>query len=285
MINRYSIFLFTVVFFLFNFTFCSYVKFLGPYKGKVVDQDNGKPIEGAIVFIHTYTRTPNPGGYSSKYAGHTEVFTDENGEFNTSKLLLTFRPITVWGEVHFLILKPGYKKYSWFTGQALKQGEVEIQEREKVTINFKKLNTEIEIKENRRFSCIPSDPCELSKNVMLYRNIERLKLSLSPFSNVLEEYKTIASNQEMVTKYHTHFSKHELALWKEFGEELEKYNTKKNGTGNNVKPIVKVSSQYNLKTKCPPRIEKRGDEVLMRAGRSVTMSQRYECENNSMENE
>lgn len=202
---------------------CAVVKYYGPYEGKVVDFENGKPIEGSLVFIDFHTKLGNPGGYSSNYAGHVETFTDDRGIFDTGKFLITFRPLSLWGEANFLILKPGYQPYSYFTGQSLEEGEVGISEWGFQEIKLKKL-TEEEAK-SRRTCCdihLPSVPLESLTNIRLIESIARLGASLPPYKDILKEYISVFATIEHDKYNENKYTKYEILLWKQFGEEFEK---------------------------------------------------------------
>ena len=65
---------------------CTISRDYGPYKGKVVDTETNKPIEGAVVFIRFYTDVYGSlGGPSPKFADSIEVLTDAKGEFEIPK--------------------------------------------------------------------------------------------------------------------------------------------------------------------------------------------------------
>jgi hypothetical protein len=87
---------------------CGYLmRYDGPYKGKVVDADTGKPIEGVVVLGEWYKETPTPAGAVSSYYDARETVTDKNGEFEIPgkelKILSTVAPMSV------LIFKVGYE--------------------------------------------------------------------------------------------------------------------------------------------------------------------------------
>lgn len=82
----------------------------GPYKGKVVDLDTGKPIEGAVVagswYLEVFAGWPS-------FCDTKETVTDKNGEFVLPRAwCINFWPIaslSIPGEV--VVFKPGYLGY------------------------------------------------------------------------------------------------------------------------------------------------------------------------------
>ncbi|MFP5214063.1 MAG: hypothetical protein ACLGPL_11870 [Acidobacteriota bacterium] len=88
---------------------CAITKNYGPYYGRVIDQEDGSPIEGAIVAISFSTKHPSFDGMSGDFADAVEVFTDRNGEFKIDKRIITFRPFHVWDPTTLAIIsKKGY---------------------------------------------------------------------------------------------------------------------------------------------------------------------------------
>ena len=84
----------------------------GPYEGRVIDADTGKPIEGVVVLGVWYKEYPGPGGAISKYYNAMETVTDKNGEFKINGLGLLLMSNVL--PVHVLIFKAGYEYESGF---------------------------------------------------------------------------------------------------------------------------------------------------------------------------
>jgi hypothetical protein len=79
----------------------------GPYRGRVIDADTRKPIQGVVVLGTWYKVTVTPGGGVSRYYDAAETVTDKNGEFEVKGLgLLRLRNIE---PMHVLIFKAGYE--------------------------------------------------------------------------------------------------------------------------------------------------------------------------------
>jgi hypothetical protein len=86
----------------------------GPYEGRVIDAETGKPIEG-VVAHGTWSRIhPNPAGRSTEYYDSYEVLTNKDGEFKIpGKGLLVFSNID---DMTLTIFKAGYEQWhpnSW----------------------------------------------------------------------------------------------------------------------------------------------------------------------------
>jgi hypothetical protein len=152
---------------------CAYwVRYDGPYKGRVVDKETGKPIEGAVVLGVWKTVMHTPAGGVSHYNDAKETVTDEKGEFKISgkglRILSNLEPMDV------LIFKTGYQylKAPW---TALKKG---IILRNKITwegkraiIPLKKLTMA-----ERRERGSPPDPprkAPLKKVILMLKEIDK----------------------------------------------------------------------------------------------------------------
>lgn len=85
----------------------------GPYRGKVVDADNGEPIEGAVVVgMWKLEAYGGPAAPSEPYCDAQETITTKNGEFIVPKASCFFLwPFTKMGMAELVIFKPGYLSY------------------------------------------------------------------------------------------------------------------------------------------------------------------------------
>lgn len=80
----------------------------GPYRGKIVELETGKPIEGAVVaadwviepFVHT-----------ERICDAKETITNENGEFELPKGWCWSHPFASLGKPNVVVFKPGYLGY------------------------------------------------------------------------------------------------------------------------------------------------------------------------------
>ncbi len=89
--------------FFFLYSFC----YLSPYKGKVIDVETKKPIEGAVVLVIYFAESPGIAGSNFIQENAQETLTDENGEFNITGKIAWFEK-GVWPEGGVTIFKPGY---------------------------------------------------------------------------------------------------------------------------------------------------------------------------------
>jgi hypothetical protein len=87
---------------------CAYwVRYDGPYKGRVVDEETGKPIEGVVVLGVWNTVMNTPAGETHHFSDATETVTDEKGEFEIKGKGL--RILSNLDLINVLIFKTGYK--------------------------------------------------------------------------------------------------------------------------------------------------------------------------------
>jgi hypothetical protein len=80
------------------------------FKGKIVDAETKKPIEGAVV-VAMYKKYPiisGPGGGSASIMHIKEALTDKKGEFHISSYTTFIQPLFIEDDVDFIIYKPGY---------------------------------------------------------------------------------------------------------------------------------------------------------------------------------
>jgi hypothetical protein len=102
------ILLFMTLFLIIVFSGCSPWRYENDYKGKIIDADTGKPIEGVVVLGMWFKSYISPAGSSEKFYDAREAVTDSNGEFSIPGMgLLIFSNIVESMEV--LIFKAGYK--------------------------------------------------------------------------------------------------------------------------------------------------------------------------------
>lgn len=81
---------------------------LSPFKGKVVDSDTKKPIEGAVVLALYYYEIYGVAGADLILKDGQETLTDENGEFELPRTRRWFVLHRGYPEGTLEIFKPGY---------------------------------------------------------------------------------------------------------------------------------------------------------------------------------
>jgi hypothetical protein len=156
---------------------CSPIRYDGPYKGKVIDEDTGKPIEGVVV-LGVWTREiVTPGGATHQFYDAKETVTDKNGEFTLRGLgLLVFSNII---PMDVVIFKSGYTQWGYMTWKELKK-TVET-EKDRAIIPLRKLTME-----ERKARLFGKENVPDQKQRLLIRelNKERLSLGLTPYEDV-----------------------------------------------------------------------------------------------------
>ena len=132
---------------------CTITHKFGPFSGKVVEAESGKPIEGAVVLIAFYTEGFSVGGAVYRFADAVETLTDARGEFHfPPKRVTLYRSMSIWdNECNISIFKPGYGAYpnnpKTFSDAEYKRSHI-IAENEHTTFHLPKLLTLEERKEN-----------------------------------------------------------------------------------------------------------------------------------------
>lgn len=103
-----GILLFMTLFLLIVFSGCSPWRYENDYKGKIIDADTGKPIEGVVALGMWFKSYISPAGSSEKFYDAREAVTDSNGKFSIPGMgLLIFSNIDE--SINVLIFKAGYK--------------------------------------------------------------------------------------------------------------------------------------------------------------------------------
>jgi hypothetical protein len=135
------------------------------FKGRVLDQETKKPIEGAVVLARyqVYEVSFIEGG--SSVTDVRETLTNENGEFSFSSLTKLIVPWSVGDDTFFLIWKPGYHSkdmtQSWmFTKEPGTIEERAVQtdkgfEMKSVTLGIVELQPAKTMDERRRYKPMP----------------------------------------------------------------------------------------------------------------------------------
>ncbi len=172
---------------------CAITHVYGPYMGKVVDMESGKPIEGAVVFMRFFTKYPTLGGTNYSYADALETLTDAKGEFHIPEhRIWTFRPVNGWVPYNrTIIFKPGFAVFPSYhankTPRSLPASS--IPENRFVIVRVERLKT----REERIDSLYDAGgynksevPCEYQRNLLKLYNAERVSLGFEPVMNSCE---------------------------------------------------------------------------------------------------
>ena len=170
--NRFLIIL--IVLLLIAAAGCGYLaRYDGPYKGKVVDADTGKPIEGVVVLGVWYKETPTPAGAVSSYYDARETVTDKNGEFEIPGMGL--QVLSRVAPMDVLMFKAGYEYIGLGPWESFKVDPIFkkkiVWEGKKAIIPLRKLTME-----ERKRQGSPSDPptgAEFDKVKLMLREINK----------------------------------------------------------------------------------------------------------------
>ena len=155
----------------------------GPYKGRVIDAETGKPLEGVVVLGVWYKELPSPGGTVGSYFDAQETVTNKNGDFEVKGLGLQIFS-TVSG-MHVLIFKAGYEYIGLGPWESFKLDPIFKKkiawEGEKAIIPLRKLTME-----ERKVRLFGKENIPDEKQRLLIRelNKERLSLGLIPYEDV-----------------------------------------------------------------------------------------------------
>lgn len=137
----YLIVLFMVMFLTATTASAFFIRYDGPYEGKIVDADTGDPIEGVVVLGVWNKETPNVAGSSSTFYDAKETVTDKNGEFKIQGLGL--KVFSFVGKMNLLIFKAGYEYFGYTPWISLKIDRIFIErikwKGEKAIIPLRKL--------------------------------------------------------------------------------------------------------------------------------------------------
>jgi hypothetical protein len=176
--NRFSIVIFVAI--LLYLPGCVYaVRVDGPYEGRIIDADTGKPIEGVVILGTWYTAQFSPAGSTYNFYDARETVTDRNGEISIPGMGL--RVLSNLEPMHVLIFKAGYE-YLNVPWVSLKK---DILLREKIKwegnraiIPLKKLT--MEERSKRGAPSRPNIPMDKMKLMTEEVNRERMEQGLNP---------------------------------------------------------------------------------------------------------
>ena len=159
-----------------------------PYRGRIIDMENKKPIEGMAVFAEYSIKGLTLGGVVTAYVVAKEALTDKDGIFE----LPHFFRIGLWplnyfsGITYISIFKPAYP-CTWINFYPQSRAEYHpyykvdkcYSQHGFVTVEVKKLKTWKERWDN--LDCFPSSIYNDKKSRLFQlRNQERINLGLEP---------------------------------------------------------------------------------------------------------
>lgn len=174
--TRPTLIVLLVVVSLLNCTGCvSMLRYDGPYKGRVVDAESGKPIEGAVAHGTWSKVYPNPAGSSSEYYDSHETLTDKNGDFKIpGQGLLIFSAIDY---MQLTIFKAGYEQLRPSDWIGLVQfgpfNKVSWDENGYGTFKLRKLSME---ERKKRGVTMPSTPHDKQRLLRIESNKENIEI-------------------------------------------------------------------------------------------------------------
>jgi len=85
------------------------------FRGRIIDAETKKPIEGAVVVAkyYKYPIISGPGGGSASIMHIKEALTDKNGEFLIPSYTTVIQPLSIEDQATFIIYKPGYGRFPY----------------------------------------------------------------------------------------------------------------------------------------------------------------------------
>ena len=81
------------------------------YRGKVIDAETKKPMEGAVVVVTYFKYTIGIAGQDTSVIKTKETLTDKNGEFYFPAYTTVIQPLSGEDKAEFIIYKPGYGSF------------------------------------------------------------------------------------------------------------------------------------------------------------------------------
>jgi hypothetical protein len=159
---------------------CYPIRYDGPYKGRVVDAETGKPIEGVVVLGVWYKEIATAAGGVGSYYDAEETVTDKNGEFEIKGMGL--KVLTNIGPMNFFIFKAGHEYIGMYPWETLKTDPRKIMWKgDQAIIPLRELT--LEERKSRLFGK-ENVPEEKQRLLIRELNRERLSIGLTPYEDV-----------------------------------------------------------------------------------------------------
>jgi hypothetical protein len=159
-------------------TACYAERIDGPYKGRVIDADTGRPIQGVVV-LGTWSRvTVTPGGGVSSYYDAMETVTDKKGNFTIKGLgLLVLSNVA---PMNVSIFKAGYEYIGAGPWESFKVDKLLKQrihwEGDRAIIPLRKLTKE---ERRKNVPSLPPGEAPLTKIILMLKEFNRNSLDLN----------------------------------------------------------------------------------------------------------
>lgn len=152
---------------------------LAPFKGKVIDTDTKKPIEGAVVLALYYYETYSIAGANLHLKDGQETLTDRHGEFILPRTRRWFTLNRGYPEGTLEIFKPGYGLLVDRRSKAIGDNKSWPTPEKYVVYELPKLKT---IEERRKVGLYSYDeiPYKYRKMYFTAKNKERIFLGYRP---------------------------------------------------------------------------------------------------------
>jgi len=149
-----------------------------PYRGKIIDKETKRPIEGAAVVAAWSMESPAPHPDITYYDAY-EIVTDAEGNFTTPWIWGgSINPLPMLRPPNFTIFKPGYEAYSArrFTSQINPASRWW-----RSVVELRRLTTRKERLRNLSGTDVISFvPKEKYPNLRRLKSVERVNLGLKP---------------------------------------------------------------------------------------------------------
>jgi len=165
---------------------CTITHKFGPYYGKVVDQDSGEPIAGAVVLVEFRTLLHTLAGFTSHFVNAFETVTNDDGEFHIDAYRAwVFRFPHKWEtNCDITVFKPGFGSYPSYPAVRKRYDPgFSIPEHQQVTIGLPKLNTREERQKSLSLLSVHTIPEEKRKELARVIQMEMKNLGYVKYKN------------------------------------------------------------------------------------------------------
>jgi len=156
------------------------------YHGQVVDEETGKPLEGAVVVVIWHKKPRVSMDAPEYFHDAKEAITDAQGKFMLdASPAIDWNPFTVIKQPNVVIFQPGYEPFAlWrtLTRQGFKSFEdVDRAFQRGATIRLPKLKTQEELRKSGLDIAIGQVSSEKIRNLIRVLNVQRKMAGLTSF--------------------------------------------------------------------------------------------------------